>query len=207
MSQLKPQPSTAAVDALRTLLRELGQDPDREGLRDTPRRVYQALAEMTAGEHESAAEHLAVTFDGGAYDEVVVLAGIPFTSLCEHHLLPFNGTASVAYLPGKVPVAQDSEASCTGKYRVVGLSKLARVVDVYARRLQLQEQMTVQIADALEEHLKPRGVAVLVEAAHSCMSCRGVLKTGAVMRTNALRGTFRSNDSLRAEVMALLARP
>jgi GTP cyclohydrolase I len=204
MSPAKPLPSTAVVLAVQELLRAVGEDPHREGLRDTPRRVFQALAEMTAGCRESAAEHLAVTFDGGAYDEVVVLAGIPFTSLCEHHLLPFSGTASVAYLPGEVAPAQDSEASRTGMYRVVGLSKLARVVDVFARRLQLQEQLTVQIADALEEHLMPRGTAVLVEAAHSCMSCRGVLKTGAVMRTNALRGAFRTNPSLRAEVMALL---
>lgn len=200
MSYSKPPPSTAALHAVRTLLQEVGADPDREGLRDTPRRVFQALAEMTEGERESAAEHLAVTFDAGSYDEIVVLRDIPFTSLCEHHLLPFDGVAHVAYLPGEVG-AEDARAR---RYRVVGLSKLARVVDVFARRLQLQEQLTSQIADALDEHLKPRGTAVVIAAAHTCMSCRGVMKSGASMVTSTMRGMFRDQPASRAEVLALM---
>jgi len=216
----KPTPPLFAIDAVRTLLTSIGADPNREGLLDTPRRVFQALAEMTAGEHEDPADHLQVNFDGGAYDEVIALAGIPFTSVCEHHLLPFTGLASVCYLPGEVlevpnyALREPGERSTiplnlvpSGKYRVVGLSKLARVVDVYARRLQMQEQMTVQIADALDTHLKPRGVGVLVEAAHSCMSCRGVNKTGSIMRTSVLRGAFRSNDGARAEAMEKMRMP
>jgi GTP cyclohydrolase I len=174
------------------LLEALGEDPKREGLRETPRRVAKALAEMTAGNDSDVKALLDVTFDGGTYDEVVALAGIPFTSLCEHHMLPFSGFAGVAYLPGA---------------RVVGLSKLARLVDAYARRLQIQERLTSQIGDALVRHLDPRGVAVTLEAEHSCMSCRGVLKSGAVMRTCVLRGVFMDKPEARAEVLGMLARP
>jgi GTP cyclohydrolase I len=183
--------------AVRELLLAIGEDPEREGLKDTPRRVVKALREMTSGEEDNVAALLKVSFDGGSYDEVVSLAGIPFTSTCEHHLLPFTGFAGVAYLPGKVG----------SNYRVVGLSKLARVVDVFARRLQLQEQMTTQIADALQKHLDPRGVAVLLEAEHTCMSCRGIKKSGAVMRTSVMRGIFQHNHAARAEVLQMLRRP
>lgn len=192
----KPPPPPAAVEAVRTLLRTLGEDPDREGLRDTPRRVYQALAEMTAGRDVDVGALLGVQFDSGSYDQMVVLRGIAFTSTCEHHLLPFTGTAAVAYLP--------SEGAAG--YRVVGLSKLARLVDAFAARLQLQERMTAQVADALVEHLAPRGVAVVLEAEHSCMACRGVRKAGATMLTSALRGVFLDEHDARAEVFALIGR-
>lgn len=224
----KPPRNEAAERAVRDLLTALGQDPNREGLRDTPRRVAAAFAEMTAGEHERADEHLEVTFDGGSYDEVIALTGIPFTSLCEHHLLPFTGTASIAYLPGVVlPVelaeGEDEPEGASDlaawaregatraaeepekRYRVVGLSKLARVVDVYARRLQLQEQLTSQVAGALRDHLHPRGVAVRMSASHGCMECRGAMKPGARMHTQVLLGEFRTNDVLRAEVLGLLS--
>ncbi len=182
-SNLKAQAS------LRGFLEAMGQDVDSDGLRDTPRRVVEAFAEMTAGYNEDPGKFLSVTFDAEHYDEIVALAHIPFVSMCEHHLLPFTGTAGVAYLPAE---------------KVVGLSKLARVVDVFARRLQLQERMTKQIAMALVEHLKPRAVAVVVEAEHSCMTCRGVKKTGAVMRTSFLTGTFHDYPASRAEALRLL---
>lgn len=211
MSNTKPR-NARAERAVRDLLVALGQDPDREGLRDTPRRVSQAIAEMTAGEQETAETHLQVTFDGGDYDEVIALTGIPFTSMCEHHLLPFSGVAAVAYLPGIVPPELTGSALDPSpmplpekRYRVVGISKLARVVEVFARRLQLQEKLTMQVAKALEEHLQPRGVAVRVEATHGCMECRGVLKPGVVMKTQALLGTFGKDAALRAEVLALLS--
>lgn len=191
----------AAAHAVKALLCALGQDPEREGLKDTPARVAKALWEMTAGERDDPAAILKVTFDGGAYDEVVALAGIPFTSVCEHHLLPFSGHAGVAYLPSA------AEGESRARYRVVGLSKLARLVELYARRLQLQEQLTTQVADALVEHLQPRGVAVLIEAEHACMACRGVRKSGAVMRTSVLRGAFKDDPAARAEVLGMLRRP
>lgn len=184
-----------AEAAVRTLLEFIGDDPSREGIRDTPRRVVDALVEMTRGEAETAEAHLGVTFASPAYDEIVLLRDIPFTSLCEHHLLPFSGVAHVAYLP----------APWMGKgYRVVGLSKLARTVDVFAHRLQLQEQMTSQIADALEKHLHPRAVVVRVEAEHSCMACRGVRKTGSTMVTQSVRGLASTDAVFRAEVFALM---
>jgi GTP cyclohydrolase I len=182
-----------AESGVRALLEALGHDPSREGIKDTPRRVVKALIEMTSGEREDPADHLKVMFDGEHYDETVALAGIPFTSLCEHHLLPFVGFAGVAYLPSDG--------------RVVGLSKLARVVDVFARRLQLQERLTAQIADAVEQHLRPKGVAVVVEAEHACMACRGIRKTGAVMRTVIVRGVYRDKAEARDEVLQALRRP
>lgn len=204
-----------ALEAVRALLHAVGEDPNREGLRDTPRRVFRALRELTSGEREDVAQHLQVEFDGGTYDEIVALAGIPFTSTCEHHLLPFTGFAGVAYLPGqeRETVPPHRVASNDGlvhpegpRFRVVGLSKLARVVDVFARRLQLQERMTAQIAEALITHLQPRGVAVMVEAAHSCMACRGIKKTGAIMRTSVMKGVFKDSASARIEVLEMLRR-
>lgn len=176
---------------VREALAALGFPVDGDGMKDTPRRVVKAWLEMSAGRFDSPEEHLKVVFDGGEYDEAVALANIPFVSLCEHHMLPFTGTAGVAYLP---------------QGKVVGLSKLARVVDVYARRPQLQERLTAQIADAMQTHLAPKGVVVTVEATHSCMTCRGAMKAGAVMRTSALRGQPHTDGVLRAEMLDMLNR-
>ncbi len=174
--------------AVRQLLAALGEDPDREGLLDTPRRVARMYRELFAGLTTDPAVHLQRVFTE-QYDEIVLLRNIDFYSLCEHHLLPFQGKAHVAYLPD-------------GK--VVGLSKLARTVDAFARRPQVQERMTCQIADALMEHLNPKGAAVVVEAEHLCMKMRGVQKPNGVMVTSAVRGVFRSDPAARAEVMELI---
>jgi GTP cyclohydrolase I len=174
------------------LLAALGYDVTSNGLANTPRRVAAALAELTAGETEDPGRWLATVFDvSWAHDEMIALRGMDFASLCEHHLLPFTGTVTVAYIP----------APGAG---VVGVSKLARVVDGYARRLQVQERMTTQIADCLEKYLDTRGVAVAVRATHSCMSLRGVRKPGSDMVTNVLRGAFRDDGRVRSEFMALL---
>lgn len=176
---------------VREMLLGLGEDPDREGLEETPARVARAYAELTAGARESAGEHLSRVFaQGHEGDEVVMLKGIRFVSLCEHHMLPFTGVAHVAYLPSHG--------------RVAGLSKLARTVDVFARRLQMQERLTGQIADAMQEHLEPRGVAVIVEAEHSCLRLRGARKEEASMVTTAFRGTLADDRGLRAEVVSLM---
>ncbi len=175
------------TDAVTRLLTYIGEDPTRDGLLDTPARVARSLAELTAGYQADVGALLGVTFDV-ACDEMVVVRGIDFVSLCEHHMLPFTGTASVAYVPGE---------------RVVGLSKIARLVDAYAQRLQVQERMTNQIADAMVEHLAPAGVGVIVEGAHACMGCRGVRKPGARMLTSALRGVLRDKPEARAEFLAL----
>lgn len=172
---------------VRGLLTWMGQDPDSEALAETPRRVVDAWRELLGGYAVDPAKLLGVTF-AAECDEMVVLRGIPFHSTCEHHLLPFTGRATVAYIPG-----------CDG--RVVGISKLARLVECYARRLQLQERMTRQVADAIVDNLSPVGVGVVVEAAHMCMVCRGVAKAGAAMRTTALRGVFREDAAVRAEFM------
>jgi GTP cyclohydrolase IA len=174
---------------LAEILRNLLVSELPSGMRETPARVLRALEEMTRGYWEEPAEVLAKTFEADGYDEIVALRGIPFHSLCEHHLLPFTGTASVAYLPGD---------------RVVGLSKLARTVDIFARRFQLQERMTKQIADAVETALAPRGVAVVVRGRHLCMESRGVGKTGAEMMTSVVRGVFMEKPQARAEVLDLL---
>lgn len=174
---------------MRALLALCGADPDDPGVRETPKRVLKAMAEMTAGRHDDPAKILSTTFDKHAYDQMVVLRGVEFVSLCEHHMLPFTGRAVVAYVPGE---------------RVVGLSKLARLVDCYARRLQIQERMTQQIADALTTHLQPRGAGVVVAAAHSCMCARGVRKPGAEMVTSYLTGVLRDKPEARAELMAFL---
>jgi len=172
----------------REILIAIGEDPNREGLRETPNRVARMYAEMTSGLRVDPAEHLK-TFFSEAYDEMVILRDVPFFSMCEHHLLPFEGKAHIAYLPN-------------GK--VVGVSKLARVVDAFAQRPQVQERLTTQIADTLMQQLGAKGVVVVMEAVHSCMTCRGVKKPGSVMVTSALRGECCTNGSTRAEVMSLL---
>jgi GTP cyclohydrolase I len=184
----------AAVDlraiekAVRAILVAVGEDPDRPGLIDTPRRVARMYREMFSGLHADPARHLRVTFPE-QYDEMVLVRDISFTSMCEHHLLPFSGQAHVAYIPSG---------------RVTGLSKLARVVDEVARRPQVQERMTSEIADLIEQQLESSGVAVVVSAEHSCMSIRGIRKPGSRTITSALRGIFKTNESSRAEVMALI---
>jgi GTP cyclohydrolase I len=183
---VEPRPTREqAEDAVRTLIAYIGDDPNREGVRDTPKRVVGAYEELYRGYRESPAETLERTFsETGAYDDLVLVRDISFNSFCEHHMMPFTGKAHVAYMPVD---------------KVVGLSKLARLVDVYARRLQTQEHMNSQIATAIEEILRPRGVAVLIEAEHTCMSLRGVEKPGALTVTTQFRGLFRDdpNEQLR----------
>ncbi|MEM6562321.1 MAG: GTP cyclohydrolase I FolE [Planctomycetota bacterium] len=174
--------------AIREVLFAIGENPDREGLLRTPHRVAKAYAELFAGLGEEPRRHLETVFDED-YDEIVVLRDIPFNSMCEHHLLPFVGKAHVAYLP---------------KGKVVGLSKLARLVEGYARRPQVQERLTMQIADALMEELDAQGAAVVIDASHTCMTMRGVKKPGTTMTTSALRGLFKSDPRSRAEVLALI---
>lgn len=178
-----------AEAAVRELLLALGEDPDREGLRETPGRVARAWAEQLAGTWQDPAAVLATDF-GLEHDELVLVKDIELQSTCEHHLLPFSGVAHVGYIPGE-------------HGRVTGLSKLARIVDVYARRLQLQERITTQVADALMSALHPRGVVVVLECEHSCMSMRGVRKPGATTVTSAVRGALR-NPATRAEAMSLI---
>lgn len=176
-----------------SLLRYLGEDPEREGLKETPQRVLKAWKEMTVGYGQDPAKILARSFSTDRYDQVIVCPWIEFYSTCEHHLLPFFGVAHVAYLPAEGP-----------RPKVVGLSKLARLVDCFGRRLQIQEQMTAQIADALEVNLKPRGVAVVIQAKHLCMACRGVQKHKAVMVTSAMRGVFLKEQAAREEFFKLV---
>lgn len=175
--------------AVRTILEAIGEDPDREGLVDTPARVARMYEEIFAGMNDDGARHLEVHFEAD-HDEMVLVRDIAFYSLCEHHMVPFYGKAHVAYIP------KDG--------RVTGLSKLARVVQAFARRLQMQERMTSQIADTLMKHLKPRGVAVVVEAEHMCMSMRGVRQPGSQTVTSAVRGVFRTDERTRAEAFALI---
>jgi GTP cyclohydrolase I len=176
------RPSRAEVEAaVRTLLRWTGDDPDREGLRDTPARVAKAFREMFGGYDKSAAEELGRTFEEVAgYDDLVVVKDISFFSHCEHHMVPIIGRAHVGYLPD---------------HRVVGLSKIARVVDIFAHRLQTQEAMTAQIAGVIQEALNPRGVAVLIEAEHMCMAMRGIRKQGATTVTSTFTGELRDNPA------------
>ena len=174
--------------AVREILAAVGEDPDREGLQETPARVARMYAELFAGLHQDPHEHLQKFFTQ-EYDEVVLVRDIAFNSICEHHLLPFMGQAHIAYIPNG---------------RVIGLSKLARVVEVVSKRPQVQERMTEEIANLLEEELGAKGVAVVVEAAHSCMTIRGVRKPGSVCVTSAMKGVFRSNLSSRSEVMTLI---
>ena len=173
--------------AVREILIGIGEDPDRDGLRDTPTRVARMYAETCGGLHDDATHHLTVTFDE-EHDEMIMVRDIPIYSLCEHHLVPFFGDAHIAYIPN-----EDG--------RITGLSKLARLVDGYARRLQVQERMTTEIADAIDEALTPRGVLVVIEAEHLCMSMRGVKKPGTITVTSAVRGLFRTDVATRAEAM------
>jgi GTP cyclohydrolase I len=174
--------------AVREILAAIGEDPDREGLLETPGRVARMYAEMFSGLHEDARQHLKKFFKE-KYDEVVLVKDISFNSMCEHHMLPFMGKAHIGYLPN-------------GK--VIGLSKLARVVEVVARRPQVQERMTETIADLLVGELEAKGVAVVVEASHSCMTIRGIRKPGSLCVTSAMRGVFRSHLSSRSEIMNLI---
>ena len=179
-------------EAVRTLIRWAGDDPDREGLLDTPRRVACAWREYARGYAEDPAVHLSRTFEEvGGYDEIVLLKDIPFQSHCEHHMAPIIGKASIAYLP---------------RDRVVGISKLARVLHGFARRLQVQERLTAQVADTIWEHLQPKGVAVVIEATHACMTARGVNTPGVVMTTSRMMGTFREDERSRREVLALMGK-
>ncbi|MDU0968352.1 MAG: GTP cyclohydrolase I FolE [Actinomycetaceae bacterium] len=181
----------AVERAIRDLLIAVGEDPDREGLDGTPERIGRSYREILSGIGADPSEALATTFNIG-HNEMVLVRDIPFYSLCEHHMLPFFGTAAVAYVPSDG--------------RVTGLSKLARVVDGYARRLQVQERLTSQIADALVDRLAPRGAAVVIEAEHLCMTMRGIQKPGSHTVTSALRGLMRSDERTRAEVMSLMTR-
>ncbi len=180
--------------AVSELLAAIGEDTQRDGLLDTPRRVADMYVELFEGIESDPGEHLRTTFEAG-HDEMVMVRDIPFTTLCEHHLVPFRGVAHVAYLPGV-------------DGRITGLSKLARLVEGFARRLQVQERLTTQIVDALERELAPRGSIVVVEAEHFCMSMRGVKKEGTTTVTSAVRGIFRSDAASRAEALAFIhARP
>ncbi|MCE5191989.1 MAG: GTP cyclohydrolase I FolE [Actinomycetia bacterium] len=175
---------------VRLILEGVGEDPAREGLLDTPRRVADMYEEIFAGLSQDAAEHFCVTFNEG-HQEMVLVRDIPLYSVCEHHLLPFIGRAHVAYIPGK-------------DGRICGLSKLARVLDVFAKRPQVQERLTSQVADTIVRHLNPQGVMVVIEAEHLCMSMRGVQKPGATTTTSAVRGIFAANIATRAEAMSLI---
>jgi GTP cyclohydrolase I len=174
---------------IRLLLEGVDEDPDRAGLRATPRRVASMFLEILGGSGEDPAKHLR-TIHEEKHDEMVIIKSIPLYSMCEHHLLPFAGVAHVAYIP---------KAG-----RIVGLSKIARVVDIFSRRLQVQERLTKQVADILDEHLKPLGVMVVIEAEHMCMSMRGAKKPKSVTVTSAVRGSFRTNSATRAEAMMLI---
>ena len=174
--------------AVREILSAVGEDADREGIRNTPQRVARMYAELLGGMQEDPKKHLKSVFAEN-YDEIVLLRDIPFFSICEHHLMPFIGAAHVAYLPAG---------------SVLGVSKLARVVDCFARRLQVQERLTDQIADFIMNSLNPRGVAVVLEASHSCMTIRGIKKAGSVMVTSSLRGIFRRDPKSRSEIMSLM---
>ncbi len=186
----KPSVPNEVADAIRTLITWAGDDPSREGLLDTPKRVARAWREYCAGYGEDPGLHLSRTFEEvGGYDEVVLLKDIPFQSHCEHHMAPIVGKASIAYLP---------------KNRVVGISKLARVLHGYAQRLQVQERLTAEVAKCIWDNLQPQGVAVVIEATHGCMTGRGVRTPGVAMTTSRLLGCFLENSSSRKEVMSLM---
>ena len=182
----KERISSAAL----SIIEAIGEDPKREGLIDTPQRIAEMYAELFSGMTMNAQEELSVGFEEG-HREMVILRNIPFYSMCEHHLLPFYGVVHVGYIPND-------------EGRVVGISKLARVVDIYAKRLQLQERMTTQIADAVLESLQPAGVAVVIQAEHLCMTMRGIEKPGSNVVTSATRGNFRSRSATRAEFLSLV---
>jgi GTP cyclohydrolase I len=189
MTKQKKKIDEARIEkAVREILSAVGEDLNRDGLKDTPARVARMYSELLAGMHDDPNTHISRVFNEN-YDEIVLLRDIPFYSICEHHLMPFIGSAHVAYLP-------------SGK--ILGVSKLARIVDCFARRLQTQERLTYQIADCLMSNLKPMGVAVVLEAAHSCMTIRGIKKPGSVMVTSAVRGLFRKDPRSRNEIMSLI---
>lgn len=188
-----PPTRQEAEEAVRVLLRWAGDDPDREGLRDTPARYVTAFEEWFAGNGLDPSVFLARTFEEvEGYDEMVVLRNVRFESHCEHHIAPIIGKAHVAYLPDR---------------RVVGISKLARLVDAYAKRLQIQEKMTAQIANTLNDVLQPKGVGVVIEASHGCMTTRGIHKSGLTMVTSQMIGAFRENDTTRREFLAAIGNP
>ena len=176
--------------AVREILEAIGEDVARDGLKDTPDRVARMYAEIASGLHSDPSQHLTVTFES-SHDEMVMVRDIALYSICEHHLIPFIGKAHVAYIPGK-------------DGRITGLSKIARLVDGYSRRPQVQEMLTVQIADAMEATLEPRGVMVVIEAEHLCMSMRGIQKSGTTTVTSAVRGLFRQNIATREEAMRFI---
>lgn len=178
------------ANAVREILAAIGEDPDRDGLLNTPDRVARMYAEVCGGIHDDPDKHLMVSFDAG-HDEMILVRDIPLYSLCEHHLVPFFGRAHVGYIP-----SEDG--------RITGLSKLARVVDVYAKRPQVQERLTTQVADAMVNALDPRGVIVVIEAEHLCMSMRGVRKPGSSTVTSAVRGLFRNEVASRMEAMRMM---
>ncbi len=189
---LGPPTREEAEAAVRTLIRWAGDDPDREGLLETPGRVVRSYEEYFSGYGQDPVEILATTFsEVNGYDEMIVMNDIRFESHCEHHIAPIIGRAHIGYLPNR---------------RVVGISKLARLVEVYARRLQIQEKMTVQIADTLQQVLRPKGVAVVVEAAHQCMTTRGVHKPGVALVTSRMVGAFRDNPATRREFLSIIGR-
>lgn len=177
-------------DAIKGILSEIGEDPNREGLKNTPERVKRLYKEITSGYNEDPKEIINGAIYDIDYDEMVIVKDIEFYSLCEHHLLPFFGKAQIAYIP---------------KRKVIGLSKIPRIVEVYARRLQVQERMTVQIANFLNETLKPKGVAVVVNGYHLCMAMRGIRKSDANMLTSSMLGAFRNDERTRAEFLSLIA--
>ena len=186
----KPSVPDEVQEAIRTLIRWTGEDPAREGLRDTPKRVARAWKEYCLGYGEDPSIHLTRVFqEVGGYDELVLLKDIPFQSHCEHHMAPIIGKASIAYMPTD---------------RVVGISKLARVLHGFSRRLQVQERLTAEVAQCIQEHLRPQGVAVVIEAAHSCMSARGVRTPGVGMVTSKLLGCFLDDNRSRKEVLSLM---
>nr|WP_267128531.1 MULTISPECIES: GTP cyclohydrolase I FolE [unclassified Nocardioides] len=192
-AELAPYDHARAEAAIRELLHAIGEDPEREGLRETPARVARAYAELTAGLRMTPEDVLTTTFDLG-HEEMVLVRDIELWSMCEHHLVPFTGVAHVGYIPAE-----------TGK--ITGLSKLARLVDVYAKRPQVQERLTSQVADALTRILEARGVIVVIEAEHLCMTMRGVRKAGARTITSAVRGSMLTEPATRAEAMALISSP
>lgn len=189
--QTKTRVDEARIEkAVREILLAIGEDPTRDGIRETPGRVARMYTELFAGLHDDPERHLETTFDED-HHEMVVLRDVPFNSMCEHHLMPFDGKAHIAYIPG-------------GK--ILGLSKLARIVDGYALRPQVQERLTSQIADLLANKVQVKGCAVVIEAVHTCMTCRGVKKPGSVMVTSALRGVMHTNQGTRSEALQLLYR-
>lgn len=196
MTEQTAEPADHPVDkprierAVREILAAIGEDPDRDSLRETPARVARMYAELFSGLHTDPARHLKKFFVED-YDELVLVRDIPFNSMCEHHLLPFTGVAHIGYLP---------------KGKVIGLSKMARIVDDISRRPQVQERMTHQIADLMNDELDAKGVVIVLEAVHTCMTIRGVKKPGSLTVTSAVRGLFRTNQSSRAEAMALINR-